>query len=203
LIHPDTELRPADALGLGVFATRAIPRGTIVWVLDELDQQLDPPRIVGLGELMRPSLDRYAYVNARGDSVLCWDHARFVNHSCRANVLSTGWDFDLAVEDIRRGAQLTTDYGCLNLDEPFECLCGAPECRGTIRDEDFDQRAEDWDSRAAGAFSRILDVSQPLWSLLANPVEVQRAAALGLRPPSIALHRRLASPAQRAAGQTQ
>jgi hypothetical protein len=142
---------------------------------------------------------RYAFVSSHGTWVLCWDHARFLNHSCRANVMSTGWDFDLAIEDIRAGDELTNDYACLNLEEPFECLCGAPDCRRTIRNEDFEERADGWDDRIAAAFSQVLEVPQPLWQLLENPAEVQGAAAFGARPPSILLHRNAETPVIQAA----
>jgi hypothetical protein len=40
MLHPDTQLRYLNAeVGYGVFATAAIPRGTIVWVRDCLDQE--------------------------------------------------------------------------------------------------------------------------------------------------------------------
>ena len=46
MIHPATELRLVDAeTGQGVFATAAIPRGTVVWAHDELDQILTPARV--------------------------------------------------------------------------------------------------------------------------------------------------------------
>ena len=50
MIHPDTELRFANPqIGLGVFATRfLIPKGTITWVRDQLDQALPPAAIAQL-----------------------------------------------------------------------------------------------------------------------------------------------------------
>lgn len=189
MIHPDTELQKAGVIGVGVFATRDIPKGTIVWAVDTLDQRLDANIVDRLEEPLKPMIYRYAFVTSHGSWVLCWDHARFLNHSCRANVMSTGWDFDLAVEDIRAGDELTNDYACLNLEEPFECLCGAPDCRGTIRNEDFEERADDWDGRITNAFLQVLAVPQPLWPLLDNPAEIQGAAAFGTPPPSILLHR--------------
>ncbi len=188
MIHPDTKLRSAGSIGLGVFATRDIPKGTIVWVLDSLDQQLDASRVASIGEPIAPMIQRYAYQNSTGNWILCWDHARFINHSCRANAISTGWDFDLAVEDIAAGTQITNDYGCLNINDPFECLCGAPGCRGVIRGSDFDTMAAYWDARVSETLEKTLSVSQPLWSLLPNPLEVQHTAATGGPPPSIRFH---------------
>jgi hypothetical protein len=98
MLHPDTELRPvSEAVGLGVFATRPIPRGTIVWVLDDLDQRLGSARLAKLGPRYEAALERYGYVDARGGYVLCWDLARWVNHACDANVRSPGWEIDVAV----------------------------------------------------------------------------------------------------------
>lgn len=43
MIHPDTELRfVTPDIGNGVFATRFIPKGTLTWVRDRLDQTFTP-----------------------------------------------------------------------------------------------------------------------------------------------------------------
>lgn len=84
VIHPHTELRPADArVGYGVFATHLIPRGTITWVHDFLDQTFSPDDVARLAPLHREALERYAYIEPTGAYVLCWDHARYNNHACR------------------------------------------------------------------------------------------------------------------------
>src|SRR5690242_15577324 len=108
MVHPDTELRFVNpAIGWGVFATRPIPRGTLTWVLDKLDHCFTPAEFAQLPEYARLQLHKYSYMDRRGDHVLCWDHARFINHSCAANCLSVGYDFELAVRDIAAGEELT------------------------------------------------------------------------------------------------
>jgi len=189
MIHPDTELRPAaEAIGLGVFATRPIPRGTIVWVLDELDQRFLPQRVRALPSGYARLLDRYAYQNARGEYVLCWDLARWVNHSCDANVLSTGWEIDVAVRDIAAGEEITNDYGCLNLERSFRCACGHASCRGRIDPEDFDRLADRWDAQVREAFRSVTSVAQPLWHFVPERRSVSAAARNPARLPSIRLH---------------
>ena len=43
MIHSDTELRPVNAVvGLGVFATRRLPRGTVTWVRDPSTKPSSP-----------------------------------------------------------------------------------------------------------------------------------------------------------------
>src|SRR5882762_139189 len=119
MIHPHTELRFAGPhIGWGVFATRPIPRGTITWALDALDQRFTDAQIAALPTAARQQLDIYSFINSHGLHVLCWDHARFVNHSCAANCLSVGYDFELAIRDIAAGEELTDDYGTFNLTTP-------------------------------------------------------------------------------------
>src|SRR5579863_4738128 len=112
LIHPDSELRfISHEMGYGLFATRAIPKGTITWVGDSLDQIISPARYAQLPALLRSQAFKYSYTNGRGERILCWDHGRFVNHSCAATCLSPGFDFEIAVRDIAPGEEITDDYG--------------------------------------------------------------------------------------------
>lgn len=190
MLHPHTELRHvSDAIGVGVFAVRDIPRGTIVWVLDELDQKLSPERARALGPRYEAMLDRYAYPSASGDLILCWDLARFVNHSCDPSAVSTGWELDVAVRDIAAGEEITNDYGALNLDRSFACHCGSASCRRTIRPEDFERLAEVWDARARSAFAEVLRVVQPLWKWVPQKRRVSAAARDPRRLPSVRQHR--------------
>jgi hypothetical protein len=109
-------------------------------------------------------LTRYTWLNGRGERILCWDFARFMNHDCQANTLwPGGFDFELAVRDIRAGEQLTCDYGALNLEQPFRCECGSSACRRTVRPSDFTRHAQDWDLEIRASFPDILRVEQPLW----------------------------------------
>lgn len=190
MIHPHTELRRVnDHIGFGVFATEFIPKGTIVWVLDALDQRIDDARYEALRPAYGAVLDRYTYLNGRGERILCWDLARYMNHSCEATCLSPGLDFEIAVRDIRPGEEVTDDYASLNLDGGFECGCGSRGCRGTIRPEDFGALAPAWDAAIRDAFPRIPLVAQPLWDLVGQRREVDAGLADAGRIPSILQHR--------------
>jgi SET domain-containing protein len=115
LIHPDSELRfVSPAIGYGLFATRPIPMGSVTWAADPLDQIIEPARLAELPAMLSRQVHRYSYLNGRGDRILCWDHGRFVNHSCAAACLSPGFDFEIAVRDIRPDEEITDDYGTLN-----------------------------------------------------------------------------------------
>ena len=178
MIHPHTELRYSGPhIGWGVFATRPIPRGTITWALDVLDQHFTDEQLAALPEYARNQLATYSYVDARGLHVLCWDHARFVNHSCAANCLSVGYEFELAIRDIAAGEELCDDYGTLNPTEPFPCRCGAPACRGQVLPDDKLRLGETWNQTAREAFFLLRTVPQPLWEVLCERTEIEAALA--------------------------
>jgi len=192
VIHPDTELRQVDPeIGLGVHATRLIPRGTITWVLDALDQRIAAERLASLGKLYRPLIDRYAYLNGHGERILCWDIGRFMNHSCDANTISTGWDFDLAIRDIQPGEQVTNDYALLNLEESFRCACGAACCRGMVSStpSDWDALTPLLDERVRNACSDGARVEQQLWPWVQSKRAVRRAFLNPRLALSVAEHR--------------
>jgi hypothetical protein len=190
MLHPATELRwISSVIGFGVFATAPIPRGTITWVQDALDQVFPQARAAVLPPPLLESFDRYSYLNGRGERILCWDHARFINHSCIPTVLSPGFEFDLALRDIQSGEEITTDYGALNLDASFLCACGTSTCRGEIRPDDPERLTGHWDRRVRSAFRAIDHVAQPLWSLLPDPAAVERVLDRLDPIPSIAMHR--------------
>jgi hypothetical protein len=165
VIHPDTCLRLVDDhVGYGVFATRVIPRGTIVWLHDELDQIISADRVATLPAVLRQQVERYAYVNGSGELVLCWDHARFMNHSCEPTTTSLGTLMEIARREIQPGEELTCEYGLAHVVEGFECRCGAPTCRGALEPSDLPAVWQRWDRETADAFAWSLGVEQPLLS---------------------------------------
>lgn len=178
MIHPATELRFInEKIGYGVVATRFIPKGTVTWVRDRLDQTFSPTQMVEFGALYREILDKYSFVDGRGDSILCWDLARYINHSCEANCLSAGYEFEIAVDDIDAGEQLTDDYGSLNLQSSFTCACGASTCRGVVVPEDFSRLTDTWDKRVLEVFPLIPHLEQPLWPYVRDKDAVSAAIA--------------------------
>jgi hypothetical protein len=144
-------------------------------VQDELDQVFTAQRVASLGPIYSAVLGKYSFVNARGEYVLCWDLARYVNHSCAPTCLSAGYNFEMAARDIQPGEELTDDYATLNLEGGFECRCKALQCRGTIREADIYDHADRWDAVVREAFPLIARQPQPLWPLVEEKEAVQAA----------------------------
>lgn len=166
-MHPDTELRYInDEIGYGVFATKIIPKGTIVWALDDLDQVLDPEYVERLDSLRKQDVRKYSFKNQLGKYILCWDKGRFVNHSFHASCVGTMYDLELAARDIHPGEELTDDYGTLNVDEPFDCFPEEGASRKRVMPDDLLHYYRIWDEIAADAFMHFNQVEQPLMHLI-------------------------------------
>ena len=111
MIHPDTELLFInEKIGYGIVALKPIPQGTITWVLDKLDRKFTAQEVRAMDELYQQVLDKYTYRNAEGNHILCWDNARFVNHSSHANCITTAYEFEIAIRDIHPGEELFINY---------------------------------------------------------------------------------------------
>ncbi|CAH0999457.1 hypothetical protein LEM8419_00757 [Neolewinella maritima] len=167
MIHPDTRLQHiSDAVGYGVFATAPIPAGTIVYVKDSLEITVAPADFDRHGPEMQAVIDKYSYIDERGDRIVSWDLAKYVNHCCQCNTISTGYGFEMALRDIAAGEQLTDEYGLFNLDVEMELACDQPGCRRRIGPGDFDKYYPQWDETIRSVIPRLFEVEQPLGSLL-------------------------------------
>ena len=119
-------------VGKGLFAGIAIParakigefEGEVIG-LREARRRAHGQRIVAIVELERHALD--ATRSPRG--------FRFINHSCAPNTYfrCTPERAEVyALRAIRRGEELTVDYGESHHDGKLACRCGARDCRGYI-----------------------------------------------------------------------
>lgn len=141
---PPIEVRNSPLHGLGVFATRRIPRGTRVleYVGErvshaEADRRYDD----------KDARDAHTFlfiVDSRTviDAGVGGNEARFVNHACEPNCESVIEERRVYIEALRTiqpGEELTYDYQIQrekddppDVDEIFACLCGYPRCRGSM-----------------------------------------------------------------------
>jgi uncharacterized protein len=190
VIHPSTELRyKSDVVGYAVYATRPIPRGTVVWTLCPLDQRITASERALLPATSQRFVDYFGYVDGDGDFILCWDHGRFVNHSCVPTMMAIGQEHEIAVRDIAAGEELTCDYGTLNLVEPLGCLCRHAECRGTIGTSELGSTslAQITDDAVAAAIRFASRVDQPLVPYMIDAERFRAMAAGTIELPSVRL----------------
>jgi uncharacterized protein len=189
VIHPWTEVRLVNPkIGYGIFATRDIPKGSITWVRDAFDQVFTPAKVRSFEASHQQILEHFGYRDGRGDTILCWDHARYMNHSCASSNLSPGWDLEVAVRDVPAGTEMTDDYGGLGLEHPFDCLCGAASCRKRLLPDDHLRMAPSWDAMVADAVGRLKEVEQPLWTFVREKTEIESVLRGERAIPSTLVH---------------
>lgn len=111
-----TRLAQSQIHGLGVFAAAPIAKGAPVWRFQPgLDMEFTPEIVETLPEHVREFFLRYGYLDRNLNRlILCFDDARFVNHSVTPNIVTDyardRYGLDVALRDIAAGEELTMDY---------------------------------------------------------------------------------------------
>jgi SET domain-containing protein len=138
------ELRKSGIQGTGAFATRMIRRGQRIIEYtgehidnDEADRRYDDEKMKRHHTFLFIVDDKEIIDGAVGGN-----ESRFINHSCDPNaeaVIEGKRIFIYALRTIRPGEELAYDYQYERTDEHteedekfYKCLCGAPNCRGSI-----------------------------------------------------------------------
>jgi SET domain-containing protein len=112
-----TRLAQSPIHGFGVFAAAPVAKGTPVWRFAKgLDMDFDPGIVDTLPQHVRIFFSHYGYLDRNVQRIiLCFDDARFVNHSDAPNVATDyaqdAYGLDVALRDIAAGEELTMDYG--------------------------------------------------------------------------------------------
>ena len=172
MIHPATELRwVSPTVGYGVFATSAIPLGTITYVRDALEVELPQDRYDQLPPLLQEYAERFSYIDEEGVRVLSWDLGKHVNHCCQCNTMSTGYGFEIAIRDIAAGEEITDEYGLFNLGYELPLSCSRGPCRGCVSSRDLATHADEWDRKVQAALVNWDAVEQPLLPLVDASVQ--------------------------------
>ena len=170
MIIPCTKVVHIDAKkGNGVVATERIAKGTVTWVFDDLDREIPMQRLEAMSPPCQEAVLTYSYRNRKGNLIFCWDNERFMNHSFRPNCCLTPYRFELAIRDIEAGEELTNDYGTLNIIAPFAVDCEGSD-RETVYPDDLLRFSDLWDAQLRAAFSRFLEVEQPLRQVFADDI---------------------------------
>ena len=111
-----TRLAQSPIHGFGVYAAGLIPKGTPVWQFERgLDMEFDPGIVETLPEHVRTFFSHYGYLDRNVKRIiLCFDDARFVNHSDTPNVATDyaqdAYGLDVALRDMAAGEELTMNY---------------------------------------------------------------------------------------------
>lgn len=128
--------------GMGLFSTRDILRGTVLWVVDVRTETelLTKKQIDELDEDVRNRWKKYAMQVDEDLWSLSADMSIYINHSCFPNCYFINPSVCVAFRDISAGEELTYDYGgsdSVLLDDEQACMCGSAACRKRITPDDW------------------------------------------------------------------
>jgi len=109
-----TKIQTSPIAGIGLYADEFIPKDTVVWkLMPGFDTIHTEDEIKQLSPASLQQFMNYCYHDKFSKKyVLCFDDARFFNHSDNPNTLNVGDDtgITIASRDIQIGEELTTDY---------------------------------------------------------------------------------------------
>ncbi len=150
----------SDEKGYGLFATQEIPKGTVTFVLDELDIVIGPEQVVS--PQLSSLVERYSYDGPDGSRVISWDFGKYMNHCCFANTLTTGYGFEIAIRDIAPGEEVTDDYRIFTREHYLLMNCDLKNCPGTLEVGNTRQLIKKWDQEILTALTEFKKVKQDL-----------------------------------------
>lgn len=104
--------------GIGLFAAEFIPKDTIIWELNpEIDIIISLEKYAKLSPYAKEHFDWFAYYSENnGGYILCFDNAKFVNHSKNPNTY--GEEDTRALKDIQIGEEIIENYYLFSEKEP-------------------------------------------------------------------------------------
>lgn len=147
-MSPKTEVRETKEMGRGVFAISDIQKNEIVSAVGGYVMTLDEFGVLPEKLMHYPSqiCEEMVFGVKKVEEI---DDAYYFNHSCDPNIGYGGQLFFRAMRLIKKGEELTFDYGMelfpsqteLPDDKPdfesYDCMCGKEGCRKKITEYDW------------------------------------------------------------------
>lgn len=132
-INYPVKVAKSKIAGKGAYAVQKIPArkkigdlGGVIITMKEAMKLIKDLKVINLVEL-----DNDLALNASANP----NDMRFINHSCGPNtfmrVLKDRVEF-YALKNIKKGEELSCDYGETHHEGKLPCRCGAKNCRGFI-----------------------------------------------------------------------
>lgn len=136
ILSRKVEIRNNGLNGKGIFAKEFIKKGEMVFIKGGHLLTRDEIFSTGVINSYFPISDEYflgAMSKKEEDNIKL-----FENHSCNPNCGLRGEITFIAMRDINKDEELTTDYAFIdNEDYQFECTCGSKNCRKVVTGYDW------------------------------------------------------------------
>lgn len=147
---------PSEIHGCGLFAIEDIKKDEVIVV--KLGHVMNFKELKSLPIYNRHAelqIDDDLFIGPRNEVELIESMA-YINHSCDPNMGKRGDVIAVAMRDIKAGEELVSDYAMINDNvDKFKCLCGSPDCRGTVTGKDW--MLPKLQKKYAGYFSSFIE----------------------------------------------
>lgn len=118
-----TYVAPSATHGVGVFTSRPISAGTVIWEFTEgVDLRLSRSDLEATPPDLQERLRTYSYRDTEDTYILCMDNAKFMNHSFQPNCDDGTDRGTVTLRDIEADEELTCDYRAFDLDSQRDGL---------------------------------------------------------------------------------
>jgi len=142
-INKSLVLKNVHRYGKGVFASETIRKNTLLivfggYVLTREEEEKLPIEIRDIAIRIEKDFVLGIIDKSQLGSIDC-----YVNHNCEPNAGIKGQISLVAMRNIKKGEEITFDYGTVlyhansEPDYEFKCLCGSKNCRGKITQYDW------------------------------------------------------------------
>lgn len=117
MLFVKTKVLPSKIHGLGLFADKFIPKGTIIWKFTPgFDLKFTKEQIKKFPKQVQEYLEMYCWLSKKS-GMYCFssDNGKYFNHSKTPNSLSAYYGDEeevvtKAIRDIQKGEEITDDY---------------------------------------------------------------------------------------------
>lgn len=140
-------LKRTNSKGKGLFASKNIKKGEVLFKID-----LSKQKSYTSEEIDKMPNNNHADYVGRGKYVISFHPYSYINHSCNPNIIvkheSIAKSTFIAMKNIKKGEELTYDYGVNAMDQfgktlwTINCKCKSKNCRKKIPGDFFKQPKE-------------------------------------------------------------
>jgi len=149
-MHKSIEVRYSQIEGRGLYATKFLPRGTVVWqsLSEEAEMwtEINESQVKDMDDEKKRLVTYYYEMasNMKLRGPICMEYverdaSNFYNHSCDPNTWFINDDKLAALRDIQPGEEITYDYATCKpqITKAFDCRCSTKKCRKRVTQQDY------------------------------------------------------------------
>ena len=171
MIHPHTRVAQTNSRsGYGVFATEFIPKGTIIYIQNSVGTSISLVKFYCCEEDMQQKIRKCSYSTSDGYRKINFDFGDYFQKAEHSNILDTNWGFEIAVENIQIGEEITRPISILDYTNDRDESLGFNGYFGQFNHTDFQRKDGDIQQKMRNALLIYPHLVQPLAEFLKTDI---------------------------------